>query len=169
MWQFYKEFLHRSWQQALANGSSTGISLLWLGFGVLILGFIFTVGIEWLTGTRNLTALLLALKSWKSFVSAFSALCVGWLCLFIYSTLGVGYGDHQKLLAAQAKLVLHACSTDQLRRLNQLPIRAQNLSSKSNKETAVPRIPEWLQHPLPQTGIVTSLSWVEAETPVSGM
>jgi hypothetical protein len=64
MWSFTKDLLNRGWQQALANGSSTGISVFWLGFGVLVLAFGFTVGIEWLTGGRNMAALVAALKSW---------------------------------------------------------------------------------------------------------
>lgn len=100
MWPFTKDLLYRGWQEALANGSSTGISVFILGFGVLTLGFAFTVAIEWLTGGRNMTALMSAVKSWKSWLGAFLALVVGWLFLFGYSTLDVAYRDHQDLVAA---------------------------------------------------------------------
>ena len=103
MWLFLKDLLHRGWQEALANGSSTRISVFLLGFGVLALGFIFTAGIEWLTGDRNMAALIAALKSWKSWLGAAMALFVAWVCLFVYSTINVAYHDHQKLLAAEAK------------------------------------------------------------------
>jgi hypothetical protein len=103
MWEFVNDLLHRGWHEALANGSSTGISVLWLGFGVLVLGFLFTVGIEWLTGGRNMAALLAALKSWKSCVGAALALFVGWVILLVYSTLHVAYRDHQHFVAAAAK------------------------------------------------------------------
>jgi hypothetical protein len=89
--------LYRGWQQALANGSSTGISIFWLGFGVLVLAFGFTVGIEWFTGGRNKAALVAALKSWKSLAGATLALCLGWVLLMIYSTLSIAYKDHQQL------------------------------------------------------------------------
>jgi hypothetical protein len=104
MWPFVKDFLYRGWQEALSNGSSTGISVLWLGFSVLALGFIFTVAIEWRTGGRNMAALTAALKSWKSWVGATLALLVGWVFLFGYSLLSVAYQDHQKLIAAAGKV-----------------------------------------------------------------
>jgi hypothetical protein len=103
MWPFVKDFLHRGWQDALANGSSTGISVIWLGFCVLTLGFVFTVAIEWLTGGRNMVALAAALRSWKSWVGAILALFVGWVFLFGYSLFSVAYKDHQDLLAAKGK------------------------------------------------------------------
>ena len=104
MWSFAKDLFYRGWKEALANGSSTGISVFWLGFGVLVLGFIFTVGIEWLTGGRNMAALVTALKSWRSWAGATLALAMGWLCLLAYSTLGVAYHDHQTLTAAANKV-----------------------------------------------------------------
>jgi hypothetical protein len=103
MWPFTKDLLYRGWKEALANGSSTGISVFWLGFGVLVLAFIFTVGIEWLTGGRNTAALIAALKSWKSWAGATLALLVGWIFLFGYSLLGVAYRDHQDLVAASGR------------------------------------------------------------------
>jgi hypothetical protein len=103
MWPFTKDLLHRGWKEALANGSSTGISVLWLGFGVLVLGFIFTAGIEWLTGGRNVAALKSAIKSWKTWTGAASALLFAWICLWGYSTLNVAYRDHQRLSAAADK------------------------------------------------------------------
>ncbi len=103
MWSFTKDLLYRGWQEALANGSSTGISVLWLGFGALVLGFVFTVVIEWLTGGLNMAALITALKSWKSWAGAGIALFVVWACLFVCSTLNVAYHDHQQLVAAEAK------------------------------------------------------------------
>jgi len=103
MWQFTKDLLYRGWREALANGSSTGISVFWLGFGVLALGFVFTAGIEWLTSGRNMAALVAALKSWKSCAGAALALCVVWILLFVYSTLSVAYKDHQQLVAEAQK------------------------------------------------------------------
>jgi hypothetical protein len=103
MWPFTKDLVYRGWQQALANGSSTGISVFWLGFGVLALAFGLTVGIEWLTGGRSVAALVIALKSWKSWAGATLALCLGWLLLLAYSTLSVAYKDHQQLEAEAQK------------------------------------------------------------------
>jgi hypothetical protein len=98
-----KDLLYRGWQEALANGSSTGISVFWLGFGVLALAFGFTVGIEWLTGGRNKATLVAALKSWKSWAGATLALCVGWVLLLVFSTLSAAYIDHQQLEAKAQK------------------------------------------------------------------
>jgi hypothetical protein len=103
MWPFVADLFYRGLEKALANGSSTRISVLWLGFGVLSLGFIFTAGIEWITGGRNMAALITALKSWKSWAGAAMALLVGWVLLLIYSTLNVAYQDHQKMVAWAAK------------------------------------------------------------------
>ena len=103
MWPFVKDFLYRGWQEALADGSSTGISVIWLGFCVLTLGFVFTVAIEWLTRGRNMVAQAAALRSWKSWVGAILALFVGWVFLFGYSLFSMAYKDHQELLAAKGK------------------------------------------------------------------
>jgi hypothetical protein len=103
MWTFIKELLWRGWKEALANGSSTGISVFWLGFGVLALGFVFTTGIEWLTGGSSMLALRAALKSWKSWLGAALALIVAWTILFAYSLFSVVYTDHKALTAAESK------------------------------------------------------------------
>jgi hypothetical protein len=103
MWPFTRGLLYRGWQQALANGSSTGISVFWLGFGVLALAFGLTAGIEWLTGGRNKAALVAALKSWKSWAGATLALCLGWVLLLVYSTLSVAYSDQRRLEAEAQK------------------------------------------------------------------
>jgi hypothetical protein len=100
MWSFVNDLVHRGGARALANGSSTRISLLWLGFGVLALGFLCTGAIEWLTGKRDRAALFAAAKSWKSYAGAALALALAWACLFVYSTLSVAYVDHQTLVAA---------------------------------------------------------------------
>jgi hypothetical protein len=103
MGTFAKDFLGRGLQVALTNGSSTRIPVIWLGFGVLMLGFVLTVGIEWLTGGRNMPALETALKSWKSWLGAALALTMAWLLLFVYSVFEVAYADHKSLVIAESK------------------------------------------------------------------
>jgi hypothetical protein len=103
MWPFAKELLYRGLQRALANGSSTQISMLLLGFGVLVLSFLFTVALEWFTQRRDFASFKTALKSWKSWLGAFLGLFTAWLLLFVFSTFTVIYGDHQELLAAKHK------------------------------------------------------------------
>jgi len=103
MWPFVEDLFLRGWKEALANGSSTGISVSLLGFGVIALGFFLTAGIKWLQGGRNNASLVTALKSWESYAGAGLALFVAWVLLFIYSTLNVVYQDHQKMFALAGK------------------------------------------------------------------
>jgi hypothetical protein len=143
MWPFVKDLLQRSAQEALANGSSTTISVWWLGFGVIILGFLFTLGTEWLTGGRNMAALFLALKSWKSWLGGLLALVVAWACLFLYSVFGVVYQDHQKLLTAEAKTCPICTTRETASATKTVPITTPHVSVKikqGNSGTANPGI-----------------------------
>ncbi len=100
MWIHCKNLLWRSYHLALAEGSSTGISVWLLGFGVITLGFAFTVFIEWLVNGRNMPALKMALQSWTAGLGALLALFVAWVLLFGYSVARTIYLDHQNLVAA---------------------------------------------------------------------
>lgn len=50
---FVKDTIHRAWQVALLKGSSTGISVIWLGLGGVILAFVCFVLLGWASGGRN--------------------------------------------------------------------------------------------------------------------
>jgi hypothetical protein len=104
MWPFYKDLFSRGWDKGLANGSSTGISVVVLGFGLVILTFVCAVAIRWLTGGRSRESLVNALKSWHSSGAALLALLLAWGILFIFSTLEIAYQDHQTLQRANERL-----------------------------------------------------------------
>ncbi len=106
MWPHFKNLLGESYELALAKGSSTGISVWLLGFGVLALAFAFTVFVEWLRGGRSMNALRMALKSWTSFIGAALGLFAAWIILYGWSLVSTVYRDHVSLVAASAKTCL---------------------------------------------------------------
>jgi hypothetical protein len=104
MWHDIKKLIWLAWHNALVAGSSTGISVFWLGFGVLGLSFVFSTAWEWGRSGRNILALRQALKSWVSYAVPGTALAVAWCILFGYYVMKTIYDDHQYL--ASDKLFL---------------------------------------------------------------
>jgi hypothetical protein len=82
---------------ALAYGSSTGISVIWLGLCGLILAFVFTILVEWLFRGRDVKALTASLRSWTSWAGTLLAFCAVWTGLYIYAFLKTVYVDHNSL------------------------------------------------------------------------
>jgi hypothetical protein len=103
MWPFVKDTIHRAWHVALLNGSSTGISVIWLGLGGTALAFVCFVLLGWVSEGCNRQAFRDAVGSWKSYAATATALLIAWVVLFAYSTLSVVYTDHQKLIEASQK------------------------------------------------------------------
>lgn len=91
-------------RHALTYGSSTGISVVWLGFFLLILTYLFTMFLEWLVRGRNMIAIKTAFRSWTSLVGAIAAFIFVWLCLFAYSLVQTVFRDHVGLMAENQRL-----------------------------------------------------------------
>jgi hypothetical protein len=98
MWLHLANLLKASWRVALAKGSSTGISVFWLGLGAIILGFVVTVLIEWFRGGRTMNSLKAAIRSWPPYVGATSALIIVWASLYVWTILTTIYEDHNTLI-----------------------------------------------------------------------
>lgn len=98
MWSHFANLLQSSWRIALAKGSSTGISVFWLGLGAIILGFAVTILIEWVRGGCTMNSLKDALKSWPPYVGAASALILVWTMLYVWTIVTTIYEDHQGMV-----------------------------------------------------------------------
>jgi hypothetical protein len=98
MWPHLANLLKASWRIALAKGSSTGISVFWLGLGAIILGFAVTVLIEWIRGGRTMNSLKAAIKSWPPYVGAATALILVWASLYASTIVTTIYEDHNALI-----------------------------------------------------------------------
>ncbi|HEY5211769.1 MAG TPA: hypothetical protein VIJ38_01965, partial [Acidobacteriaceae bacterium] len=97
MWPFIKDTLHRSWHVALQRGSSTWISVIWLGIGATVLAFVGSALLTWSTEGRDIQAFNNGLRSWKSPAATIAASLFAWIVLFAYSVVSVLYTDHQAL------------------------------------------------------------------------
>jgi hypothetical protein len=102
MWLEFKKLLWMSWHSAMAAGSSTGVSVFWLGFGVLFLTLLVAVALEWILGGRSRQAFTEAMSSWKSYAAPFLALLSAWIVLWGYSIVKTVYDDH-RFLAGQRR------------------------------------------------------------------
>lgn len=98
MWPHLTNLLKASWRIALAKGSTTDISVFWLGLGAIILGFAVTVLIEWIRGGRTMNSLKAAIKSWPPYVGATTALILVWASLYAWTIVTTIYEDHNTLV-----------------------------------------------------------------------
>lgn len=104
MGSYFHHLWNRSWDSALALGSSTRISLLYLSFGAILLTFIIEVAYEWWRGDMNHTAFREALKKWPSYLFPVLALSVIWGGILFYSVVITVYKDHVDLVEANRLL-----------------------------------------------------------------
>lgn len=152
MWLDIRKLLWLAWHNALSAGSSTGISVFWLGFGVLALGFVFTVGLEWLFKGCNVQALKQAIKSWISWVGACLALSAAWILLFGYSVVQTIYADHKYLASDKRAL------TGEVEHWKRIAERPQIPPDHPNELPTRPISPKQLPAPKPKGDAKFSVS-----------
>jgi|ERR1017187_2104373 hypothetical protein len=127
-----------AWSRALHYGSSTGISVLWIGLCGLLFAFLFTIGIEWLCRGRNLKALIDSLRSWTSWAGGVLAFIVVWTCLYIYAFVVTVHQDHDTLVQQR-----NAASAER----DAWKKKAETSAPTSIPQTELPKI-TWTQEPL---------------------
>jgi len=105
LWRLCIKALDRAIWISLSEGSSTVLSVVYLTFGGILFGWLFTVAIEWWRGGRSAVALTKALSSWPPYVGGFCGAVVLWTALVLWNLPGVvtkAYRGHIRTIQSQA-------------------------------------------------------------------
>lgn len=105
VWRLILKTLDRAVWISLSEGSSTVLSVLYLTFGGILVGGLFTVIIEWNRGGRSLSSLKTAFSTWPAYAGGFLGAAVLWLALILWHIPGVittAYQGHIRTINSQA-------------------------------------------------------------------